>query len=216
MKRYDYLLFDLDGTLTYSHEGIYACLRHTLRVLGRPEPDDKTLRKCVGPPLFYDFAVVLGLGEELAARATEIYRAEYARTGMWQNKLVEGAETALETLKKQGYVSAIATSKAQNFADGIADGFGIAKYFQAVVGSGLDGSLNTKAAVINAAMERLGATRENCLMIGDRRQDVEGARENGIDCAILLCGYGEDGEFETLPPTYTFRGFKELTEFLRR
>ena len=215
MKRYKYVLFDLDGTLTHSHPGIHACIRHALKVMGKPEPKMEQLRLCIGPTLMYSFQNYFGLSEKEAAEATEHYRKEYAKTGVLNNAPIDGALETLKALKSAGYILAMATSKPSIFADLIAKEYGFTPYFTEQVGCGVDGSLPTKASVIEEAMRRLGANAEECLMVGDRKHDAEGARENGVDCALLKVGYAEnEEEFQTSIPTYVFEGFKELRNFL--
>ena len=201
MKNYKYLLFDLDGTLTYSHPGIYNCIRYALEAFGRPQPTEKQLRACVGPPLTYSFSEIFGMSEE----ETE---------GLFENEPIPGAAELLASLKQKGYVQAIATSKPKIFAERIADKFNFTPFLDAVAGSGTDGSFPTKASVIDEAVRLLGAEKSACLMIGDRKHDAEGARACGVDFAGLKTGYAEDGELEAEPSAGVFADFGELAAFL--
>lgn len=217
MKKYEYLLFDLDGTLIYSHEGIFACMRHALQRMGKTvRPTDEFLRKTIGPPLEFTFENFFGMSKEKAIEATRIYREEYAKTGVYQNEPVEGAREALETLQARGYTLAVATSKPQRFAETILNRFSLAPYFTQIVGCGTDGSLPTKSAVVAETIRRLGAenNRTKCLMLGDRKHDVLGARENQIDAAIIQVGYAEEGEIEACKPDYIFGDFAQLIKRL--
>ena len=214
MKKYKYILFDLDGTLTHSHPGIYGCFRYALEKMGEKEPDEKTLQKCVGPSLMYSFMNYFGMSEERAREATAKYRERYSVLGWQENDPIEGALDALKALKEAGYLLAMATSKPKIYADMIAEKFGFSPYFAVQVGSGIDGSFPTKASVIHECMRQFGAKKEECLMVGDREHDAEGAREEGVDCALLKVGYAEDGEFEKCAPEYVFADFAELTKFL--
>ena len=215
MKRYQWLLFDLDGTLIHSHEGIYSCIRHALKSMGETVfPTDDELRKTIGPPLEYTFSHFFGMSEERAVLATQKYREKYKETGVYENTLIGGVKEALTALKKAGYMLAVATSKPAPFALKIAEQHGIKEYFQEIVGCGLDGSLPTKAAVIEEAIKRLGAKKEKTLMIGDRKHDIEGANANGVSVAIVNVGYAERDEFNAVKPDYLFQDFKALTEAL--
>lgn len=214
MKKYRYILFDLDGTLTYSHPGIFACLRYALSALGKEEPDEKLLRRCVGPPLAYSFSVIFGLTESETELAVKKYRERYAETGIFENEPVPGASETLKALSKAGYVLAIATSKPGIFAERIADKFGFSPYLKVVAGSGTDGSFPTKASVIREAMRLLDAGKEECLMVGDQVHDADGARECGVDFAGLDIGYAEEGELKARKPDYLFYSFGELADFL--
>lgn len=211
MQRYKYILFDLDGTLIYSHKGIFSCIRYALNELGLGEPKPEQLRKCIGPTLMYSFQNFFGLDEEKARLATAKYREKYGVTGVMENEPIEGAAEALRDLQAAGYRLALATSKPSVYADRIAERWGFSAYLAAQVGSGIDGSLPTKASVIAEAMRRLGAKPAETLMVGDRKHDAEGARENGVDCALLKVGYAEDeAEFVACAPRYVWRDFAEL------
>lgn len=215
MRRYKYILFDLDGTLIYSHPGIFSCIRYALKELGMSEPKLEQLRKCIGPTLMYSFQNFFHLDEETARKATAKYREKYGVSGVLENEPIEGAVALLRDLKNAGYRLAMATSKPSIYSDRIAARFGFSEYFSAQVGSGIDGSLPTKASVIEEAMKRLGATVEETLMVGDRKHDAEGAQENGVDCALLKVGYAEnEEEFTEAKPTYVFDGFEGLKELL--
>ncbi len=215
MRKYKYLLFDLDGTLIYSHVGIWNCFRYAMQEMGYPEPKEEDLIKCIGPSLEYSFSTFFGMDAESAKKATAKYREQYCVTGVWENEPVEGALEALKTLKEWGYISALATSKPLVYAEKISERWGFSPYLAAEVGCGIDGSLPTKADVVRAAMEKLGAKAEECLMIGDRFYDVEGARECGVDCAMLRVGYAPEEEYAACKPAYVFKDFQELVAFLK-
>lgn len=215
MEKYRYLLFDLDGTLVHSHPGIFAGIRHALKEMGREdEPTDEYLRQCVGPSLVYSFSNFFGMNEKDAEKATAKYRAWYAVEGLYRCTPIDGALQALKALKEAGYVLAMATSKPKTFADKIAEKFGFSEYLSVQVGCGLDGSFPTKASVIAEAVRQLGADKKECLMIGDRKHDAEGAKEQGVDCALLSVGYAAEGEFAAAQPRYVFENFEALTAFL--
>lgn len=211
--RYPYLLFDLDGTLIYSHPGIFYALKIALKKQGMVELSEKTLRKCIGPPLRVSLVNILGLTEEQMKKAEQDYRAEYGKCGWEQCELIDGAKQALIALKNGGYTLALATSKPLFFAEKILKKFDIYDLFSVVVGSGLDGSLPDKKSVIEECVKRLGAEKEKCLMIGDRKHDLAGAKEAKVDCAIVDVGYAEKGEFERESPQYLFENFAKLLQF---
>ena len=153
--------------------------------------------------------------DEEATRAVALYRERYAVKGVWENEPIAGALQCLKTLKGGGYVLGLATSKPIFFAQQIIEKHGFAEYLQQAVGSGMDGSLPTKASVIEEVMKRLGASAEECLMIGDRFHDAEGAKEKGVDCALLkIGGYADDEELYGCGARYVFADFDELASFL--
>ncbi|MBE5739283.1 MAG: HAD family hydrolase [Clostridiales bacterium] len=214
MRKYKYLLFDLDGTLIYSHMGIWNCFRYAMQEMGYPEPQEEDLKKCIGPSLEYSFATFFGMDEASAKKATAKYREQYKVTGVWENEPIEGALEALKSLKEAGYIMALATSKPLVFAEKISARWGFAPYLAAEIGCGIDGSLPTKADVVREAMKQLNAKAEECLMVGDRFYDVEGARACGVDCAMLRVGYAPEEEYEACNPAYVFKNFEELVNFL--
>ena len=120
----------------------------------------------------------------------------------------------LKALKQKGYKLALATSKPLFYAAQITKRLGFDCYLDEQVGSGMDGSLPTKASVIGECLRLFSATREECLMIGDRKHDVEGAKEQGVDCAMVKVGYAEEGEYESSAPNYVFEDLAALTAFL--
>ncbi len=215
MNKYKYILFDLDGTLIYSHPGIFACFRYAMEKMGRERPTDEQLKPVVGPSLFYSFTKLFDMGEEAAERAVALYRERYATDGVWENQPIEGALSALKTLKEAGYILALATSKPFVFAEKIVEKHGFSPYLTATVGCGTDGSLPTKADVIREALKRLNAEKESCLMVGDRLYDAEGALAAGIDCALLkVGGYADEEELYSCGARFVFEDFAELVKYL--
>jgi phosphoglycolate phosphatase len=156
------------------------------------------------------------MSKEDAVIATAKYRERYKDIGLWENEPMEGVLEGLKALKEAGYVLAMSTSKPKIFADQIAEKFGFSPYFSVQVGCGLDGSFPTKASVIAETMRQLSASKEECLMVGDRFHDADGAKENGVDCALLEIGYAEDGEIKEAKPEYVFADFTALTTFLTK
>ena len=196
-NKYDLVLFDLDGTLTDSQEGIINCISYALDGLGLETPDMSVLRKFLGPPLSVSFRETIGLDDETADKAVKLYRERYSTVGLFENKPYEGIEELLKNLQSAGLRLAVATSKPEPFSVRILEKFGLCKYFETVTGSGLDGSLDTKAEVIEETLRRLGFTdRSRAVMIGDRKHDILGARAAGLECIGAGWGFAEPGELE--------------------
>ena len=212
--RYSYLLFDLDGTLIYSHPGIFYCLKIALREQGMVEMNVEKLRKCIGPPLRVSLAEIWGLPPEKIAPTERVYRRAYDECGWEKCNLIDGAKETLTKLKAKGYTLALATSKPLVFAKRILRKLEIENLFSVIVGSGFDGSLPDKKSVIEECVKQLGADKEKCLMIGDRKYDLEGALAAKVDCAIVNVGYAEKGEFERQIPSWLVSSFDELLAFL--
>lgn len=190
-----YILFDLDGTLTNPKEGITKCVQYALKHFGIERECDELI-SFIGPPLKEQFIEYASLTEEEGVKAVEIYRERFAPIGIFENEIYDGILSMLESLKNQGKILAIATSKPAVFARKISNKYGIEPYISLLEGSELDGRNTDKALVIKNAMEKLGAAKENTIMVGDREHDVIGARKNGIDCIGVSYGFGKDGELE--------------------
>lgn len=196
-NKYDLVLFDLDGTLTDSQEGIINCIYHALDGLGIEAPDISVLKKFLGPPLSVSFRETIGLDDDTADKAVKLYRERYSTVGLFENKPYEGISGMLERLKNAGLRLAVATSKPEPFSVRILEKFGLDGYFETVTGSGLDGSLDTKAEVIEETLRRLGFTdRSRAVMVGDRKHDILGARAAGLGCIGVGWGFAEPGELE--------------------
>lgn len=201
--KYDTLLFDLDGTLTDPFEGITNSVIFALKQFGITETDRKKLGSFIGPPLNYSFEEYYGMDRETALKAVTLYRKYYEKDGLYENKLYPDIGKALGALKGKGYRLFVATSKPEIFAERILRHFGIMNYFDGVAGASLDLSRAEKADVIAYAIEKFGISNvARALMIGDRKHDVIGARENGIKSAGVLYGYGSEKELKEAGADY--------------
>ena len=183
-------VFDLDGTLTESEEGIFNCVQHALRGMDRPELDNATLRKFVGPPLGWSFQEYCGMTDEETDRALKLYRERYNDVGLFENRVYAGIRRLLRTLKQQGWYVAIATGKPEVPAKRIIKYFRLEKYFDRIVGTGEHMGAE-KDQLIRAALPE---TWDTAWMIGDRKFDIEGGRKVGIHTIGVGYGYGTEEE----------------------
>lgn len=192
-----YILFDLDGTLTESAPGIINSLKYALERLGVQDYDRAILNKFIGPPLAVSFEKFFGFKGEKCNNAIKIYREYFSEKGLFENAVYPGVEDMLDTLKSAGLKLAVATSKPEVYARRILDKFGLSKYFEVICGIPLDNEHMTKAQVIARAINELGAAnKQAALMVGDRDYDVAGAHQNGIECLGVTYGYGSRAELE--------------------
>lgn len=198
MKTYDYILFDLDGTLTDSAEGIINSVLYALNKYGIKESDREKLVTFVGPPLTDSFMKHYGVSEEDASGVlTQYYREYFNDRGWKENDVYDGIPEALKALRDAGKHLILATSKPEVFARRIMEHFDLAQYFDIIGGSTLDGSISRKGEVIDYVIEKTG--REHIgemVMVGDREHDVIGAKEHGLPCIGVLYGYGSREELE--------------------
>ncbi len=193
-------LFDLDGTLTDPYPGISGSILYAIDRLGRPPVDEITLRAAIGPPLEASFAAMLGGDAVLAKEALAHYRERYAPIGLYENRVFDGIPEALAALKTAGVQLFVASSKPRVFCERIIEHFGLGSFFARVHGSELDGSRVNKADLIAYVLESESIDASRCVMIGDRRHDIEGARRNAIGAIGVAWGYGSAEEFAATPP----------------
>ena len=212
---YDYLLFDLDGTLTDPAEGITNSVIHALKKWGIEVGDRSELYCFIGPPLSASFKKYYGFSEEDALKCVEYYREYFRDKGIFENKVYVGIPELLEKLKKSGKILILATSKPELFAKQILDHFDLAKYFDFVAGASMDESRNKKADVIRYALETANVTdRSKALMIGDREQDITGAKLNSLDSLGVLYGYGDYEEHLSAGATYIAETVEDVLSFV--
>jgi phosphoglycolate phosphatase len=182
------VLFDLDGTLTDSAQGIVSSFRHALSEVGAVAPDGDLAGRIVGPPMHHTLSE-MGLGQHAAA-AIAAYRADYTTRGWAMNRLFDGIAELLADLQAAGVRLAVATSKAEPTARRILTHFGLDGHFEVIAGASVDGVRATKSEVVAHALAQLHPLPDRVLMVGDRSHDVEGAAEHGIDTVVVGWGYG--------------------------
>ncbi len=215
MKKYKYILFDLDGMMLNSDEGVFNSVCYALEKMGYPEPDKETLKKYMGPPLKYSFENFSGLSKEESEQALLYYRERYSATGLYEGYIFEGIPELLAGLKARNIKVGTATSKPEEFARKILTHFGIAHYFDEITGATFNDSRAHKDQVVEEAIRRFGSPdKSEVLLIGDRKYDTEGAHKVGIACFGVYMDCAEEGEHEKAGADYIAHGVKELTEAL--
>lgn len=183
------ILFDLDGTLTDSGEGIINCAIVALEHFHLPIPSREELRVFVGPPLQESF-LRFGVPADRVDEAIAVYRSRYIPIGKFENIPYPGIRELLEALKAEGHKLYVATSKPETMSVEILEHFGLAKYFDQICGASMDASRSTKEAVIAYLLEQNGRA-DNMVMVGDTKYDVIGAKKHGISTIGVAWGYGE-------------------------
>lgn len=214
---YHYIFFDLDGTLTDSKEGILNSLRYAFEQLGEPMPPESTLIKFIGPPLQDSFERYCGFTAARAQEAVRWFRTRYAPIGKFENAAAPGMPELCARLKERGYVVALASSKPEEMCVPICEKFGFSPSMEVITGSPPEGDWS-KADVIRETMRRLNLTdadKPQILMVGDRKFDVLGAGECGIDCVgVEFFGYAAPGELEQAGAVAVVRSAEELERFI--
>ena len=207
------ILFDLDGTLTDSGEGIMNCAKLALEHYGLPIPSEAELRTFVGPPLHESF-IRFGVPAEEADNAIKIYRSRYIPIGKFENHPYEGIREVLEKLIAHGHKLYVATSKPEKMSIEILEHFDMAKYFTIICGATMDTSRSSKADVIAYLLEQTGR-RSETVMVGDTAFDVIGAKAHGIPTIGVAWGYGKVEDMENAGAVSIARTMDDLYELLK-
>lgn len=213
MKKYKSILFDLDGTITDSSEGIINSILYALNKMNIEVGDKEILKKFVGPPLMDSYKKYYGFSDEEAELGLKLFREYFSVKGIFENKLFGGIDNLLKDLCHSGYELLLATSKPQHFAEQVLEYFNIKKYFSYVSACPIDESTTTKTDIIHNALKHTSThNKSEILMIGDTTFDINGAKICGIDSLGVL--YGTDSANELKDATYLARDVDEIRNIL--
>ncbi len=210
----DYILFDLDGTVTNSQEGIKNSVEYALKYFNIKVEDRNDLNKYIGPPLRQSFMKYAGLSEEESRIGMIKYREYYEPYGIFENELYDGIAVLLEELKSKNKKIVLATSKPWIYAEIILEHFNIKKYFDFVAGSELNGVRTDKSEVIKYAINRFSIDTERAVMIGDREHDIIGGTKNRLKTIGVLYGFGSREELEKAGACYIAKDVKNICDFI--
>ncbi len=215
MRRYETILFDLDGTIVDSKSGILKCIRRALDLYDIAYKEED-LNKMVGPPFRVSMRQFLGIDDgDLVEKLIYEYRYEYERSGWRECSVYDGVEDLLKRLISEGFTLAVATSKPIKFSKIMLDDLDLSKYFKFIGGASSDEARDTKSDVINHVLNALEVKdKSSVVMVGDRLYDIEGAKQSGVDSIGVLWGYGDTEEFENYGATYILDTPKSLGDFL--
>ncbi|MBO5352379.1 MAG: HAD family hydrolase [Lachnospiraceae bacterium] len=211
----EYIFLDLDGTITDSREGITKCFEYALNHFGIEVADRAELERYIGPPLEQSFREGFGFDAEKTALAVAKYRERFVPVGMFENRVYDGMEDALQRLKEAGKVLIVATSKPEYMAVRILEHFGLDGYFDDICGSDEEQNRSKKDEVIRYALEKHGITDvSDVLMVGDRKFDVIGAGTCGLQCMGVLYGFGDREELEAAGAAYIAETPQEMAQMI--
>ena len=214
-KNCETILFDLDGTLSDSKIGIIRCLQYSLEKFNIKETNIKKLTNCIGPSLAHTYQELYGLNHEQSQKAIEFYRERFEREGINENFLFKGIEELIRKLNLLGKNVVLATAKPTPHAKKILEHHKIDHYFTEIVGSNLDGTRENKGEIIAFALEKLKVNEmHKVVMIGDRKYDILGARENKISVIGAGYGYGTKEELIDAKPDVIVNSVEELKAIL--
>lgn len=195
------LFFDLDGTLIDSAIGITRCVAYALEKSGEPIPPDHQLRRWIGPPLRDSFGPLLNDVEKTEA-AVVFYRERFETLGWAEHEVYEGIPGVIETLAQRGHRLAVVTAKNDSHARKIIEHLPFGHHFEMISGASLDGRISYKSQLIQIAMETMQVAAEDCIMIGDRHMDIEGAQHHQMASVGVLWGFGGMEELSRVNPTH--------------
>ena len=213
---YKYLMFDLDGTLVESGDGIVESAKHALSTMGWEQLSEAEYKKFIGPPLFDSFTKFCGMNPEEADRAIEIYREHYESAGYLLAPMYEGVEAMLDELKDKGHTMMVVTSKPAPIAEKIIKKHGLDKYFVNITGPSHEEKTVHKDVMIKRAFEKNGIIdSKSAVMIGDRMFDIEAANKNCVDSIAVMYGYGNREEFERYGATYIVEKCGDILDIVR-
>ena len=210
---YDFILFDFDGTVYDTVEGITKSVRYALNKHGW-DAELEELRCFAGPPLDEMFMEKYGVTREMGLQLTEEFRERYKPVGVYESRPFEGIGELLTALRAAGTKTAVATSKPQYLAEHLLERSGLLDCFDVIVGSDPNLNNNAKWEVVTRAMERCGASPESAVLIGDTKYDVAGALRCGIPCVGVRWGYASEGEMEEAGAAAMAETMEELLELL--
>lgn len=215
MKNYSTVLFDLDGTLTDSSQGIINSIIYALKKYNINDYDMSLLKKFLGPPLHESFERFFSFDKEKSLQAVKLYREYFSLKGLLENEVYGGITELIQSLKENGKSLIVATSKPQPFTDKIMEHFDLAKYFDFIAGSNMDTTRSKKAEVIEYALSECNIKdKSKVIMIGDRAEDMIGAQSVGIDSIGVEYGYGTSDELKNAGATYIVKSVEELKNLL--
>ncbi len=211
MKDYDFYLFDFDGTLCDTTEGIFNSIIYALDCYGIKETDRKKLEYFVGPPLFHSFKTIYGVNDEDANWLIAKYRERYREKASEESLIYGGVKAMLKALHEKGKKIAVASSKPKTFVDEISKHHDIYKYYDFVSAEDFKNNHSSKKELIEACFEYFeNPDKSKVLMIGDRFYDIDGAKEAGVDSAGAVYGFGTEEELKKAGATYIIYSPEEL------
>jgi phosphoglycolate phosphatase len=200
---YDLVLFDLDGTLTDSKDGIIGAVQYAMQKMGLPVADEAKILSYIGGPFREELRRAHGFDQTQADRFVELYREYYLEKGIHQNRIFDGIEQLLADLHGSGKTLALATAKPSEQAETVLVNFNLRQYFGLIAGSKPNGDRSAKVDVIRYALSKLvPSDLSKVVMVGDRCHDILGAHENGLDSIAVTWGYGTDEELRQSRPSY--------------
>ncbi len=213
-RKFDFVIFDFDGTVADTGKGIFTCASIAVKELGFEPLSDAQLRTFVGPPLLDSFMRTLAVDEATAAQAVSIYRANYSESGIYMFELYEGMDSLIRTLHASGIKLAIASAKPEKFIRKIIEHLNYGEFFGAISAPDLNNTEPSKTALVESVCAALGADKSGAVMIGDRHFDILGAKEAGVKSIGVTYGFGSREELTLAGADFLAESVADLKEIL--
>ena len=212
---YKYVLFDLDGTITDSSAGVVRCFKLSLDYFGVKAEDDFLRERVIGPPLTFSYKTYFGFDDAMTEKAIGIYRAEYSTKGLHEFKMYDGLDVLFKKLYESGCHVVLATSKPEVFSSQILEDADVKKYFYFISGAELSSTgRNKKTDIMRYALEQCGIKKEEVIMVGDTKFDVDSSVDLGIPCIGVTYGFGSRKELEEHGADFVVDSVEELSDIL--
>ena len=209
--RYQTVVFDFDGTVADTAQGIFESVQYALKKLELPPASEQTLRCFIGPPLPYSFRQFIGLSDETAEQAVRFYRENYSGQGKYKLRFYDGIPELMLSLRRAGVHTCLASAKPDQFIQEILKHFGAQSWFDCAQGMPMQEQSADKSGIILDVMNRAAAVeKDRVLMVGDTKYDIIGAKELGVDALGVLYGYGSAEELTTSGADYIVRTPQEI------
>jgi phosphoglycolate phosphatase len=211
---YQHIIFDLNGTISDSREGIYNAYDYAIKELDLINPGKDKLKTLIGPPLQKGFAELFGLEGEQIIRAVKVFREYYATKGLFENKVYDGMHNLLEKLFNAGSSLYVATSKYELYANQVLEHFDIKKYFKEIAGADYNGTVSKVELITGLLMRNAVADPMDVVVIGDTKYDIDAATELAIDSIGVAYGFSTEDELTACNPDYIAYKVSDLQRFL--
>lgn len=212
--KYDGVLLDFDGTIADTGEGIFSSVRYAIEAMGFDPLPEEIIHTFIGPPIFSSFRRELNLSDEDSAKAVEKYRERYVEDGIYKLKVYDGLEKLMNDMKKSGIKLAIASSKPENFIVKILEFLKSDNLFDYISAPENDKAPESKTALVERAVSRLGIDKSRAVMIGDRYFDIDGANGAGIDSIGVTFGFGSKEELQNAGATFIAENVDDIRKII--
>lgn len=213
MKKYEYILFDMDGTISDSYDAVVNSFIYALDYYGNKDYHKRDMRIILGPPLRQSFCEHFGFDEKTSLEAVKKYRERYNVHFLQEHKIYPGIPELLEKLNSKGYKLVLATSKPLEMATKILEKHNLKKYFYFLGGASMDAKRDTKEKVLEYIFENCNIPKDKAILVGDRCYDLIGAEYIGIDAMGVLFGYGDEQELSKYKSVYIAKTVDDINKF---